>query len=359
MARISELHYSNAYAASSGVSEFLEVALGPSDDPADFVVGFYQDDGTLGIEVTLDDPLVTVSVDPDNGEIIYVISADNFPILLTDPDGGGANNYEAYALTNTATNTVIDFYDIGGGTQNITAASGAAAGATSENLPVLVGPNSTTTTLQFNQPNPDTLVHEEESSGDTGIACFVAGTLIDTPSGARPIETLEVGDLVCTEDNGALPLRWVGKTTVMGYGSHAPILFEAGVFGTTAPLWVSPQHRILVRGWQAELYYGADEILVPAKALINGTTIRQVNIPFVTYLHLLFEDHQIIRSHGVLSESFDLASVDTAQWANTTALELKALFPMLQGRKDTQTARQVQTVHEGLLLRSVETGLPS
>ena len=78
--------------------------------------------------------------------MIFVISADDFPILLTDPNGGGSDNYEAYALTNTATSEVIDFYDIGGGTQNILALDGAAAGATSENLAVLTGPNSTTTT---------------------------------------------------------------------------------------------------------------------------------------------------------------------------------------------------------------------
>ncbi|MEO0401268.1 MAG: type I secretion protein, partial [Pseudomonadota bacterium] len=177
MARISELHYSNAYARNSGVSEFLEVALGPSDDPADFVVGFYQSDGTLGIEVTLDDPRVVQSIDPENGEVIFVLSADNLPILLTDPDGGGSTNYEAYALTNTDTGEVLDFYDIGGGTQNIVAGSGAAAGAVSENLAVVVGPNSTTTSIQFNQPNPNLLVYESTSSGDTGVACFVAGTL--------------------------------------------------------------------------------------------------------------------------------------------------------------------------------------
>lgn len=352
MARISELHYSNAYARTSGVSEFLEVALGPTDDPADFVVGFYQADGTLGIEVRLDDPRVVRSVDPDNGEVIFVLSQDNLPIQLTDPDGAGAINYEAYALTNTTTGTVIDFYDIGGGTQNIEALSGAAAGAISENLPVIVGPDSTTTTLQFNQPNPDTLVFEAESSGDSGVACFVAGTLMDTPSGPRRIETLRAGDMVCTADRGALPLRWVGQSTVLGFDSFAPILFQTGAFGATAPLWVSPQHRILVRGWQAELYYGADEVLVPAKALVNGTTIRQVQHSCVTYLHLLLDGHQILSSQGVLSESYDLTTADATQWTDATALELKALFPELAARGGTRTARPVQTVREASVLQT-------
>ena len=121
MARISELHYSNAYAASSGVSEFLEVSIGASEDPANFTVSFYQANGQVGIEIPLTSvPTAQVTVDADNNEVVYVISADDFPILLTDPNGGGSTNYEAYALTNTATGEVIDFYDIGGGTVSYT-----------------------------------------------------------------------------------------------------------------------------------------------------------------------------------------------------------------------------------------------
>lgn len=351
MARISELHYSNAYAASSGVSEFLEVALAPTDDPADFVVGFYEADGSLGLEVALTDPRVTSSIDPNTGEVVFVLSADNLPILLTDPDGGGSTNFEAYALTNTDTNTVIDFYDIGGGTQNIQAQTGAAAGAVSENLAVVVGPTQTTTTIQFNQPNPDTLVYETVDPGGTGVACFVAGTLIDTPLGPRLIETLQAGDMVWTQDNGEMPVLWAGTTSVIGYGAHAPICLEPGVFGATERVWVSPQHRILVRGWQAELFFGADEILVPAKALVNGRSVRQVNRPCVSYFHLLLDGHQILGSHGVLSESYDPAATNPLVWSDVTAAELQALIPTQVRRARSQTARQTQTVREAAILQ--------
>lgn len=108
MTRISELHYSNAYARTSNVSEFLEVALTPADDPSEFVVGFYHANGTLGLEVTLDDPRVVRSIDPETGEVVFVLSADHLPILLTDPDGSGSTNYEAYALTNTSSGEVLD-----------------------------------------------------------------------------------------------------------------------------------------------------------------------------------------------------------------------------------------------------------
>lgn len=354
MPRISELHYSNAYARNSGVNEFLEVALSANDDPADFTVSFYQSDGTLGIEVTLDDPRITSSVDPDNGEVIYILSADNLPILLTDPDGGGSTNYEAYALTDTSAvpGTVLDFYDIGGGTQNITALSGAAAGAVSENITTPTGPNTTTTTIQFNQPNPDAVVYETLSPGDTGLACFTAGTLVETAQGPCAIETLVPGDLVWTLDAGFQPLRWIGQRQVAGYGKRAPILLQPETLGADAALLVSPQHRLLLSGWQAELMFGEPEVLVPAKALVNDLTIRSHPMPCVTYVHLLFDTHQILRTHGVLSESFLPGSYIMGAGASAVEAELADLFPELcsRGGVSAEAARYLCTVREGLAL---------
>ncbi|MGR3711886.1 MAG: Hint domain-containing protein [Shimia sp.] len=329
IARISELHYSNAYARNSGISEFLEVALGSGDDAADYVVSFYQSDGSVGIEIPLTHPDVQVSVDPENGETIYLISADDFPILLTDPDGGGSSNYEAYALTNTDTGTVEDFYDIGGGTQNILALDGAAAGAVSENLPVLVGPNSTTTTLQFNQPDPNTLAYETISPGDTGLACFVAGARISTPCGPRPIECLAPGDLVFTRDNGPLPMRWIGRRTVTGTGAFAPVRLARGVLGAKRAHYVSQNHRILLEGWRAELFFGEDEVLVPAKALIDGDRIAVRQMPEVTYFHIMFDSHQIVEADGVASESFfpGVEALDSLE--ELVRDEIFALFPEL------------------------------
>lgn len=352
MARISELHYSNAYAGSSGVAEFLEVALSPSEDPADFTVSFYQSNGQVGLEIPLTHPDVVQSIDPETGEVIFVISADNFDILLTDPDGGGSNNYEAYALTNTNTSEVLDFYDIGGGTQNITAVDGLAAGETSDNLSVLVGPNSTTTSLQFNQPNPDALIYAETGAGDTGIACFTAGTQVDTPSGPRRVETLRAGDLVLTQDHGAQILRWSGQTTVRGQGSFAPVRIAKGTLGAQQNIYVSPQHRILIQGWQAELVFGTDEVLVPAKALVDGNHVTWAECDLVTYVHLLFDDHQLLCTEGLVSESFLPAQEGMQGWAADTAEEIYALFPELCLHPDAymRPARMIARPREAAML---------
>ncbi len=355
MARISELHYSNAYANSSGVSEFLEVALGNGESPADFVVSFYNADGSVGIEVPLTAAGVQVSVDPDNGEFVYVISADFFDIQLTDPDGGQSNNYEAFALTDVGgpTNVVIDFYDIGGGTQNILATDGVAAGAVSDNLGVLTGPASTTTTLQFNQPDPGTLVYDSVGAGDTGIACFVAGCRIDTPDGPRPVEQLRPGDLVLTQDQGPQPLCWVGQQQVSGRGRFAPVRFAAGVLGACRDTWLSPQHRVLIQGWQSELLFGEDEVLIPAKALVNGGTVQQIARDQVTYCHILMDRHQIVCGDGLASESYYPGGLLAQSLGAETAEELFALFPQLRNDPLSygHTARSVRPVSDGGVLQ--------
>jgi hypothetical protein len=351
MARISELHYSNAYAASSGVSEFLEVALGPTDTASDFIVSFYNANGLVGFEVTLTDPGVQVSVDPDNGETIYVISADDFPILLTDPTGGQPNNYEAYALTDTTTSTVIDFYDIGGGTQ-ADAIDGAAAGASSTNLPVLTGPNSTTSTLQFNQPNPNTLVNDTVGAGDTGIACFAAATLVDTPNGPKRIGNLNPGDLVDTIDRGPQPVRWIGRRSVAAMGRFAPVRFAKGTLGATRDILVSPQHRVLIQGWQSELLFGETEILVPALSLVNGRSVVRAAQPSVTYVHVLFDRHELIRASGFVSESF-FPGDEGMDAISETETELAALFPeaVACAHRLRGLVRPAQTARMGHLLK--------
>jgi hypothetical protein len=165
------------------------------------------------------------------------------------------------------------------------------------------------------------------------LACFTHGTLIETPDGPRLIEDLEPGDLVTTLGNGSQPLRWVGSRAVslaelVARVELRPVLFEAGAVGNARPLLVSPQHRMLLNDWQAQLYFGEDEILVAAKALVNDKTVRQV-LPEtgVTYCHLLFDRHEVILAEGALSESFHPGEVGLGALDQAQRLEIEALFP--------------------------------
>ena len=131
-----------------------------------------------------------------------------------------------------------------------------------------------------------------------------------------------------SRDHGPQPIRWIGREEIDGSGAFAPIHFEAGSIGNRAAVTVSPNHRMLVTGWQAELFCGEDEVLVAAKQMVNGITVRVAPQPRVTYMHLLFDDHEIIQSHGVWSESFYPAAL--ADHTDRSSLrEIMTLFPAI------------------------------
>jgi hypothetical protein len=162
--------------------------------------------------------------------------------------------------------------------------------------------------------------------GTFGPACFTPGTMILTPDGLRAIEGLQPGDLVETLDEGAKPIFKVLSDTFAAAGNLAPIRFEMGAIDNDAPLIVSPQHRMLIQGWRAQLYFGEDEVLVAAKHLVNGDTIRAMPGGEVTYIHLLFDAHQIVFGGGVPSESCYPGHARAAPVSDVFA-ELQTLFP--------------------------------
>ena len=162
------------------------------------------------------------------------------------------------------------------------------------------------------------------------VTCFTRSTPIETPDGARMVEDLQPGDLVSTVDHGAQVVRWVGRRTVRGEGALAPVRIGPGALGNARALRVSPQHRILLGGWRAELFCGAPEVLVPAIALVNGDTITRLPGGEVTYYHLLFDRHELVRSAGIISESFHPAACGWGALEMAARDEILDLFPHLR-----------------------------
>ena len=138
----------------------------------------------------------------------------------------------------------------------------------------------------------------------TSVPCFVAGTLIATPDGDQRAERLVPGDLVMTKDEGAQPLRWIGSRSVAAVGDFAPIHIRANTLGQHRDLLVSPLHRVLIKDNLAELLFGEAEVLVAARDLVNDHSITRREGGEVTYVHLLFDRHQVVFSEGLETESF-------------------------------------------------------
>lgn len=205
--------------------------------------------------------------------------------------------------------------------------------------------------------------HNDETLGLVGfelgaIPCFCPGDVIATPMGERRVETLETGCRVLTHDHGIQTVLAALSVTVDVTTSLdlAPIIIRKNAIAPNVPhtdLRVSPQHRMLVQGWRAELAFGETEVLVPAKALINDHSIvRDTAATSATYVHLAFEDHEILFSNGAASESLHAGYISKEKMNPAGREELFRLFPDLRTMPHAwqRTARKALSVREGRLL---------
>ncbi len=186
------------------------------------------------------------------------------------------------------------------------------------------------------------------------IPCFTSGTSIFTSKGARFVESLKEGDQVFTRDNGFQPIRWIGCCTTPALGQTAPIYIGKDILGNTSELLVSPNHRMLVIKPAADIYFGESELLVSAKHLLGTAGINRRIGGVVTYVHILFDEHQIVVANGSFSESFFPGPAALSSLEDATRQEVLDLFPELSLRmkgKLHQTARMCLNRREAGVLQ--------
>jgi hypothetical protein len=164
----------------------------------------------------------------------------------------------------------------------------------------------------------------------SSVPCFVVGTLVDTARGPMPVERLVPGDLVLTRDHGYQPVRWAGSCHTAVTRDNAPIEVAANALGEHGRLLISPQHRLLIREERVSMLFDANEVLVAAKHLVNGDTVcRCMQNPDVTYVHLLFDRHEILHTNGIWSESYLPGPEASTGFDRDAQAEILALFPQL------------------------------
>lgn len=188
------------------------------------------------------------------------------------------------------------------------------------------GPGSFSYTISDTDGNTDSAF----VSFDATPICFAEGMRIATPFGQRRVEDIKIGDQVLTRDHGVQIVRWHGVRTVAGGPSSNPIEIAPGRFGNDRPLLLSPQHRLLVGNMRTQLYFGEEEVLVAAKHMVDGQTVRIRKVDTVTYHHLLFDNHEIVFSEGVPTESFYPGSYSLPGLDDRARTELFDLFPALR-----------------------------
>jgi hypothetical protein len=187
----------------------------------------------------------------------------------------------------------------------------------------------------------NTFVHNTITPG----ICFAAGTLIRTPAGEVPVETLKAGDLVLTASGEMRPVKWVGHTDVdfrrTPKGSPGlPIRIAADAFGRARPsqdLYLSAGHSVCV-----DLI---GEALIPVGYLINGSTIAEVETDSISYWHVELNSHDILIANNLPAESY-------LAMANRGAFEeLRGLIPAFEeGRERTHADFCRPVVTEGHVL---------
>ena len=143
------------------------------------------------------------------------------------------------------------------------------------------------------------------SGFESVTVCFAEGSDILTAHGEVRVEKLQAGDLVATVSGRGAPMKpvlWVGRRKVKLAGNPAahlltPIRIQAGALGECTPhrdLLVSPDHCMYLDG-----------ALVPARLLVNGTTITvERGLSEVTYYHIELENHDVLLAQGAAAESW-------------------------------------------------------
>jgi Hint domain len=177
--------------------------------------------------------------------------------------------------------------------------------------------------------------------------CFAAGTLIATPDGKRPVESLKAGDLVVTADGGTEPVLLVidRQLRFQPGATGRPVRIAQSALGAglpERPLILSPQHR--VRLWAAD----GSAVLGPAGGLCGLPGVRQMlGLRQVRYLHLLLPRHALILAEGLVTESlYGGDQVLRGMGPLAAALARGANTPALPFLTMAQTRRLAQAMHQ-------------
>ena len=147
-----------------------------------------------------------------------------------------------------------------------------------------------------------------------------------------------MGVRISVPDGPPRPIRWIARRVIpLGHANRhlAPVRILRGAFGPGLPsrdLLVSPNHRVMHRSPWAQLWFDSADVLLPAKFMINGRTVRhETAARRVEYWHFLLDSHEVVWSNGVLTESLHPGDVALTGMAGATRAELLEIFPELAG----------------------------
>jgi Hint domain len=156
------------------------------------------------------------------------------------------------------------------------------------------------------------------SGNGGGGNCFLKGTKIRTAQGEREIENLGIGDLLPTMFGGLRPIQWIGfypfkksDPSKPWVKDALPVRFARSALAPGVPhsdLYVTAGHSLLING-----------VLVPAKLLINGTTITRYAAhehAELEFFHIKLETHDVIYAEGAPLETLTKVQESAVNFAD-------------------------------------------
>lgn len=291
---------------------FVEVVVPAGTDVSSYSLVVYNKDGTVAATLSFDPSTQTIA-----GKDVYLFDG-------TDPGFPDIKNDQALALVDD-TGTVLQFISF---KDAITATEGPANGMAATQVGEHSGAQQSLATSDGGAS------YQTTSSSTPGtVPCFAKGTLIQTPHGLRPVETMRAGDLVMTMDGGAQPIVWLrhaSQPLLQTERNKRPVLIKAHALGPNRPtidLIVSPQHRILL-GQNEQLHdVFSSPALTAAKALAVCSRVRHMmGLKGVEWYHFAFRRHEIVFANGCATESLLLGPMVVAGLRHRERQILKAEF---------------------------------
>jgi len=189
-----------------------------------------------------------------------------------------------------------DRIDGGGGTNTVVIAGSRANYA--------LAFNNGTVTVTSQTGTIDTLLNIQTvrfNDAAVTVSCFVTGTRLQTEHGAVPVEALQLGDRLRTAAGALQPIIWIGRRTFdltrhIDPDAVRPVRIAPHAFGPGLPtrhLLLSPDHAVFI-----------DTVLIPARHLVNGTSITVSALEHFTYWHVELAQHDVILAENLPVESY-------------------------------------------------------
>jgi hypothetical protein len=135
----------------------------------------------------------------------------------------------------------------------------------------------------------------------SNVLCFLAGTLLATPSGQTAVERLKAGDIVLTASGQPRPIVWIGVGRVLATrgrrNAATPVIVRKGALSSNVPyddLRVTKGHAFLLDG-----------VLIPVEFLVNHRSILwDDRAQEVSIYHVELETHDVLLANGAPAESY-------------------------------------------------------